>query len=116
MAGIPQSLTTASGIPISMSSLTDCGGELPQNVVQNAAMLVVVAFLRCVDPDLRLERCSLRRRRRRSHGHGLSIRIGVAFNIEDFLAGQPKRSASSPSMNCSGRTPMPIRFERWIRS
>ena len=24
--------------------------------------------------------------------------------------------ASSPSMNCSGKTPMPTRFERWMRS
>ena len=25
-------------------------------------------------------------------------------------------AADSPSGNCSGMTPMPIRFERWIRS
>ena len=32
------------------------GGELPQNVVQDAAVLVVVAFFRRVDADQRLER------------------------------------------------------------
>ena len=29
---------------------------------------------------------------------------------------RPSDSAFSPSGNCSGMTPMPIRFERWIRS
>lgn len=29
---------------------------------------------------------------------------------------RPRDSAEAPSGNCSGRTPMPMRFERWMRS
>ncbi len=29
---------------------------------------------------------------------------------------RPSESAVSPAGNCSGSTPMPMRFERWIRS
>ena len=29
---------------------------------------------------------------------------------------RPSESAVSPSWNCSGRTPIPTRLERWIRS
>ena len=32
------------------------------------------------------------------------------------LPSRPSTRAFSPSMNCSGSTPMPTRLERWMRS
>lgn len=44
------------GIHISSHSEFCLGGELPQHVMQNAAVFEVIAFLRCIDADIRLER------------------------------------------------------------
>jgi hypothetical protein len=34
----------------------------------------------------------------------------------DSVPSSPSESALSPAGNCSGTTPMPMRFERWMRS
>jgi hypothetical protein len=39
-----------------------------------------------------------------------------AGDRELLLAGEPSESPTPPSGNCSGSTPMPTRFERWMRS
>src|SRR6478736_5157737 len=71
-------------------SLADCR-ELAQHIVQDAAVLVVLALLGGVDAHARLE---LQRRpfqRRSRDGHGLAGWIAAADDVETFLSGEPQR-------------------------
>src|SRR5260363_42870 len=45
----------------------------------------------------------------------LQFRI-ESIQIETFFAGSPSVCALCSVVNCSGNTPMPTRFERWMRS
>ena len=92
-------------------------GELPQHVVQNAAVAVVVELLGRVDAQPRLELrrlAALRRARPRSTVFGGAASRPTMSNVS--LPVSPRLCAFSPSLNCSGSTPMPMRLERWMRS
>ncbi len=86
-------------------------------------MLVVEDLLRRIDADRRAELL------RRAVGRfaftvtsrpplkPLSRSSGEADDVVDLFAGEAERGgAVAGVLNCSGRMPMPTRFERWMRS
>ena len=103
-----------------------CLDEAPQDVLQDAAVAVVVRLARGVDPHDRVELDRLLARRRvlaRFGGDVDRLRRAALVElrsrpaIEIFsVPSRPSDSQLSPAGNCSGTTPMPIRFERWMRS
>ena len=46
----------------------------------------------------------------------VTLELLDAGDIEDLFAGQAEAVCGLASGNCSGRTPMPMRLERWMRS
>jgi hypothetical protein len=66
-------------------------GELTQDVVEDAAVLVVVTFFRCVDANLGSEIDCVAGFRCCSNSHGFCARIGLTRNDKLFLPSQSKR-------------------------
>ncbi len=86
-------------------------------------MAEVLGLARRVDPHARVELDRARRRRARraraaSAGGPPPSAIASARPVIENVSSpvSPSEAALSPSRNCSGSTPMPIRFERWMRS
>ena len=98
--------------------------QLPQHVLQDSAVLVVQHLLRGIDSDGRPR--SERRCRRlcgrsppsvRPAANAVSIAWARPSRVEHFTSSEPQDcSTDCPGVNCSGRIPMPTRFDRWIRS
>ena len=93
--------------------------EAAQDRRQDAALAVVVDVDRPVEPGDRLEpplRAPFVARRRPSGaGAGSARRRGPRI-VYDSRPVRPSDAALSPGRNWSGSTPIPTRFERWIRS
>ncbi len=97
-------------------------GQLAQHVAEDPAVAVVLGLHRRVDPHDRRELD--RRCRPRSVavtgdllGHRAVVELAQAGDREDLVAGRARALAAlSPAGYWSGRTPMPIRLERWMRS
>ena len=113
---------TASSAGIPTPRMLRPGSALPQvaqHVLHDPAVAVVVRLAGGVDPDDGVE---LRARPFRAALTltvlgvlpSLSSVTPVIENVSSPV--RPSDSAFSPSGNCSGSTPMPIRLERWIRS
>ena len=99
-------------------ALCGAGGELTEHVVQDAAVPVVVELDRGIDARERLELLARAARlvavtRRRLRGASLSAMPSME-NVSSPVS--PRLSRFSPAKNSSGMTPMPMRFERWMRS
>ena len=93
--------------------------QVAQDAVEDAAVLEVADLVRGVEPDDGLELARLldplaRRRRRRTDGSPRRSRGRRARSTSS--PSRPSDCAVSPSGSCSGSTPIPIRFERWMRS
>jgi len=81
-------------------------GELPQHVMQNPAMPVVLELLRRVDAQprfesLRLAAVAVRDDRDRLGGSAIET-----DHIEGLLAGKPQARRILAVLNCSGSTPI----------
>ena len=81
-------------------------------------MLVVVELLRGVDAQRAPRIAWSCRRRPRAITVTVFRRAALeSDDVERLLAGRARElCAFSPSLNCSGSTPMPMRLERWMRS
>ena len=92
------------------------GQQLPQHVLQNAAVGVVQRFLRSVDAHQSLEFCGFavfgRFDRDLPAGakFSTSSRMPAISNTSSPVS--LSDSAVWPDKNCRGRIPMPTRFER----
>ena len=71
----------------------------------------VLALARRVETDARAELLVVG-----AHRHLARLAVLDAVDRERLAAGQAERLGVSPSMNCSGSTPIISRFERWMRS
>ena len=93
--------------------------QLPQHRLQDAAVAVVVQLDRRVDADAsreRLGRAVGRLGRDRDRRSRLEL-VVQARDVEHlFAASGPATARSGRWTNSSGRTPMPTRLLRWIRS
>ena len=67
-------------------------------------------------PPLRVRGGRVSRRTARGHLHRLRLSILEIPNSKTSSPVSPSDSIVSPSGNWSGNTPIPIRFERWMRS
>lgn len=97
------------------STSTTC--HVPQHILQDATVEVVQPFSRGVNAHDRVKLDDLivdglDVDRLRDH----LVNLVNTGNLEGFLASQTEEAADWPSGNCSGRTPIPMRLERWMRS
>ena len=90
--------------------------QVAQDVLHDPAVAVVVRLARGVDADDRVELDVVRPSTFTVRGvvPSLSAVTPVIEKVSSPVS--PSDSAFSPSGYCSGSTPMPIRFDRWIRS
>jgi hypothetical protein len=89
---------------------------LPEGIGQDPAVTQVVALVRGLDAEPHREvhpRAAVRGGR---DPHVTDPGVVDALDGEDLSAAETERAAESPARNCSGRMPMPTRFERWMRS
>ena len=85
--------------------------QSPQHELHDSAIAVVVGLAWSVDAHHRVKADitsrDLHRLRRAAF-----VQLGDPDNVEGLLTGKPERVALSPSGNCSGSTPIPIRLDR----
>ncbi len=94
--------------------------QLAKHVLEDSAVAVVALLLGRVDPDRDLEGqgrapalpgVGLDREPR-----GTSSTPAIPAIVNSSSPVRPSEETLSPSENCSGSTPIPIRLERWMRS
>ena len=88
--------------------------QLPQDVLHDATVAVVVGLAGGVDAHYRVELGSVAGLDMHDVGDRVVEDVADAGGIDSLLTGTPSESALCPSGNCSG-TPIPIRLERSIR-
>ena len=87
--------------------------QAAEHVLKDATVAEVSCLRRGVDAYYRSELARVASIR----VHGDRYLVGDVFGTEKVSSPvRPRLSAVSPGWNCNGNTPMPMRFERWIRS
>ena len=92
--------------------------HLAEHHLQDAAVPEVLDLGRPVDPHghLELDRRTVLLRRRDLRGLLRRDAAGEPRIANVSVPSRPSEAAESPSAYCSGRMPIPTRFDRWIRS
>ena len=89
--------------------------ELAQDVLEDAAVAVVLDLVRGVDPDPAGELLVVGPDGDLA-GKGVGPGALKAGDLEGLVPGEAEDSADSPAGSSRGRMPMPTRLARWMRS
>ncbi len=79
-------------------------------------MAEVVGFLRGVDAEHHAELAASGTDGEGAGSGAPSARSASPTTSNDSVPSSPSDATDSPASNCNGSTPMPMRFDRWMRS